>query len=259
MALFKKISELLETTELGFVIETVGGVSKKFNLANLGNKTQYETLPSASENAGKVFQYVGETNENHTNGMFYVSHKNGQGQYEWVQSSIMQKVNNATTGDIATLDETGNVTDSGIAASNVVQKVSGATNGNFAGLDANGNLTDSGKKASDFKTVQTAVSDPTASGTSTTAITNITQDTNGVIVPTKKTIVDTKNTAGSTDSSSKLYLIGATSQAANPQTYSDDEVYTTNGVLTTKSVRVGGGKAIMEYDTTTDTLEFNFL
>lgn len=78
-------------------------------------------------------------------------------------------------------------------------------------------------------------------------------------LPTDKTIVDTKNTAGSTDSSSKLYLIGATSQAANPQTYSDDEVYTTSGVLTTKSVQVGGGKVRMDYDTTTDTLKFNFL
>ena len=164
MALFKKISELLESTELGFVIETVGGVSKKFNLANLGKKTQYETLPSASENAGKIFQYIGETNENYTNGMFYVSHQNGQGQYEWFPSSIMQKVDNATTGDIATLDESGNVTDSGIVASNVVQKVSGATNENFAGLNANGNLTDSGNKASDFKTVQTAVLDPTGAG-----------------------------------------------------------------------------------------------
>lgn len=36
---------------------------------------------------------------------------------------------------------------------------------------------------------------------------------------------DTKNTAGSTDTSSKIYLIGATSQAANPQTYSHGEVY----------------------------------
>ena len=43
-------------------------------------------------------------------------------------------------------------------------KVSDATNGNFAGLDANGNLTDSGFKASDFKPKQTAVTDPTASG-----------------------------------------------------------------------------------------------
>ena len=36
---------------------------------------------------------------------------------------------------------------------------------------------------------------------------------------------DTKNTAGSTDSSSKLFLIGATSQGANPQTYSHDTAY----------------------------------
>lgn len=42
---------------------------------------------------------------------------------------------------------------------------------------------------------------------------------------------DTKNTAGSTDTSSKIFLIGATSQAANPQTYSDDQVYVTNGTL----------------------------
>ena len=43
---------------------------------------------------------------------------------------------------------------------------------------------------------------------------------------------DTKNTAGSTNSTSKLYLIGATSQAANPQTYSNSKVYATNGELT---------------------------
>lgn len=35
---------------------------------------------------------------------------------------------------------------------------------------------------------------------------------------------DTKNTAGSTDTSSKIYLVGATSQAANPQTYSNSGV-----------------------------------
>lgn len=37
---------------------------------------------------------------------------------------------------------------------------------------------------------------------------------------------DTKNTTGSTDSSSKLYLIGATSQASSPVTYSNSGVYT---------------------------------
>jgi len=46
---------------------------------------------------------------------------------------------------------------------------------------------------------------------------------------------DTKNTAGSTDTSSKIFLIGATEQSANPQTYSDDEVFVTSGVLTAKT------------------------
>jgi len=69
---------------------------------------------------------------------------------------------------------------------------------------------------------------------------------------------DTKNTAGSTDTSSKIYLIGATSQAANPQTYSDNEVYATSGVLTTKSVQVGGTAVTIEYNSTDKCIEFNF-
>lgn len=71
-------------------------------------------------------------------------------------------------------------------------------------------------------------------------------------------IQDTKNTAGSTDTSSKIFLIGATSQAANPQTYSDNEVYTTSGVLTTKSVQVGGGAVTLQYNSTTESLDFVF-
>lgn len=40
---------------------------------------------------------------------------------------------------------------------------------------------------------------------------------------------NTKNTAGSTNSASKLFLIGATSQAASPQTYSNSNVYIASG------------------------------
>lgn len=54
---------------------------------------------------------------------------------------------------------------------------------------------------------------------------------------------DTLNTAGSTDTSSKIFLIGATTQAANPQTYSDNEVYATSGVLTAKEF-AGAGTSI---------------
>lgn len=50
---------------------------------------------------------------------------------------------------------------------------------------------------------------------------------------------DTKNTAGSTNSSSKLFLVGATTQAANPQTYSHDTAYVgTDGHLYSDSKQV---------------------
>ena len=75
-------------------------------------------------------------------------------------------------------------------------KVSSATNGNFAGLDANGNLTDSGSKASDFqaagdyKTTQTAVTDPTAGSATDTVnfIATISQNENGEITATKQPV-----------------------------------------------------------------------
>ena len=82
--------------------------------------------------------------------------------------------------------------------------------------------------------------------------------TSGVVDIGTVATTDTKNTAGSTDTSSKIYLIGATSQAANPQTYSDNEVYATNGVLTTKSVQVGGTAATMQYNSTTQSIDFVF-
>ena len=72
------------------------------------------------------------------------------------------KVESATSGNFAGLDENGNLVDSGHKHSDYLtqhqsiagkaDKVSNATNGNFAGLDANGNLTDSGKKPGDFLT-----------------------------------------------------------------------------------------------------------
>ena len=71
-------------------------------------------------------------------------------------------------------------------------KVSRATAGNFAGLDSNGNLVDSGKSYSDledtFKTRQTAKVSPTASGNTLSFIDTVSQDENGEITATKKTV-----------------------------------------------------------------------
>ena len=61
--------------------------------------------------------------------------------------------------------------------------------------------------------------------------------------------VDTKNTAGATNTSSKLFLIGATSQGTNPQTYSHDTAYVgTDGCLYS-----GGSKVLTSYTDTKNT------
>ena len=71
------------------------------------------------------------------------------------------------------------------------------------------------------------------------------------------TTQDTKNTTGSTDTSSKIFLVGATSQGANPQTYSDNQVYATNGQLDANKVRVAE-KITLQYNSTTESLDFVF-
>ena len=74
----------------------------------------------------------------------------------------------------------------------------------------------------------------------------------------KFTDTDTKNTAGSTDTSSKIFLVGATSQAANPQTYSQDTTYVdTDATLASTKVRVGE-KCTLQYNSTTNALDFVF-
>ena len=69
---------------------------------------------------------------------------------------------------------------------------------------------------------------------------------------------DTKNTAGATETTSKIYLIGAIDQLANPQTYSNSGIYGTNGVLTTSKTRIGGGNVTLEYNTEDECLDFVF-
>lgn len=81
-------------------------------------------------------------------------------------------------------------------------KVVGGTTGNLVALDANGNIVDAGIN-------------PSTAGT------------------------DTKNTTGATDSSAKLFIVGAETQTANPQTYTQDTAYVgTDGHLYSNGVQV---------------------
>jgi len=123
-------------------------------------------------------------------------------------------------------------------------KVSNATEGNFAGLDANGNFTDSGKKASDFKTKQTAVADPSASGTSITFIAGVTQNENGEIVPSKKTV-----RGASTSQTGVVQLagsIGASVASENNKAASEKAVRDAINAAISSVYRVGGTKTVAE-------------
>lgn len=108
----------------------------------------------------------------------------------------------------------------------------------------------------DFVVENKSASLAAAGSSATIATVNGTNIT--VTTPSSWIVTDTKNTAGSTDTSSKIFLIGATSQDTNPQTYSDNEVYVTSGVLTTKSVQVGGTSATIQYNSTDQSIEFVF-
>ena len=106
--------------------------------------------------------------------------------------------------------------------------------GNGITLDTdNSAITTSGTRTISHKDTS-SVSNLTANGR--TYVTGLTFDTYGHVTAYTTgtetvTNSDTKNTAGSTDTTSKIFLIGATSQAANPQTYSDSEIYVQNGTL----------------------------
>lgn len=59
------------------------------------------------------------------------------------------------------------------------------------------------------------------------------------------TDTDTKNTAGATNTTSKIYLTGATTQAGNAQTYSNANVWTKNSVVNASGI--GNGTSYFAY------------
>ena len=114
----------------------------------------------------------------------------------------------------------------------VTQTADDSTNSNFECLFSatadNTTRTETSKKSSKLKF------NPSTGNLQATQL-------NGVTIGSspKFTDNDTKNTAGSTDTSSKIFLIGATSQAANPQTYSHDTAYIgTDGCLYSGGTKV---------------------
>ena len=133
-----------------------------------------------------------------------------------------------------------------------------ATNAGTAQYANAAGTADSATSATNSSTAEYATNAGSASNaTCATNASSVGGFTVGVSVPAnaKFTDNDTKNTAGATDTSSKIFLVGATSQGANPQTYTHDTAYVGadgylysggNKVLTTSEKGAASGVAELD-------------
>ena len=97
-------------------------------------------------------------------------------------------------------------------------KDSDAVTGNIAEFDANGNPVDSGHALSEYKTKQTAKTDPSADGNGVDFIDSITQDENGEITAHKKTVQSASASQAGLMSSSDFNKLAALQEC------SDDDI-----------------------------------
>ena len=104
---------------------------------------------------------------------------------------------------------------------NKADNVQGATAGNLAALDASGNLTDSGSKAADFKTKQTPVADPIASGNGLEFIDSVSQNENGEVVLHKNTVQSASTTYKGVVQLNNAIDSTSTTEAATPKAVKD--------------------------------------
>jgi len=105
-----------------------------------------------------------------------------------------------------------------------------AVTGNFAVFDENGNPVDGSCKPSDFqaagnyKTVQTAVNDPSADGTDDEFIDSISQDANGVITATKKGVKVVSASTSGVGGNNGLMTAAQAEKLAGINECSDDDI-----------------------------------
>lgn len=202
-----------------------------------------QSLPSSND--GFIYIFLGtaysataiELNVNHP-----VYYHDGTGIRLWTGKAIPTKTSELTndgdgTSAFATMAD---IPDQNVIS--VDQKVT--TGVNIADITINGVITElyapqGGGSSGTITRVKTTAGAHTAIDVSSgSASFNIPTNTSHLVNDSGfiTSYTDTKNTAGSTNSDSKLYLIGATSQAANPQTYSNVGLYFNNGIYSETSI-----------------------
>ncbi len=194
----------------------------------------------------KVVLGAGSIGSAITGGAYTYSAVRGDQMVSYVTSAISGKANTSDLSKVATSGSYNDLSDTPIidsaissTSTNAVQNkvIYTALSGKQASLtNAQLNACNSGITSSKVTTYDGYASQISGKQDKLTAGSNIT--ISGTTISSSYT--DTKNTAGSTNNSSKLFLIGATSQTTNPQTYSNSNVYTSNGILYATNISEGG-------------------
>lgn len=205
-----------------------------------GNKGEAIINSTAGAGAYTMLAKLNSTNGYFTHGV-YESRYN----FYYTAKTTVEAGTNGPTKSLTLLDESGNSTFPGqITASTFKGNGAAITSLNASNV-ASGTLS-AARLPSVTRSNTTSTVSPAFSG-SFSVLDSVTTDSYGRVtaVNTKTVTIpanpntDTKNTAGSTNTSSKIFLIGATSQAANPQTYSHDTAYVgTDGCLYSNKTKV---------------------
>ena len=95
---------------------------------------------------------------------------------------------------------------------------------NIAIFDGNGNPVDSGHALTEYKTKQSAVTDPSADGSGVEFIDSITQDAHGEITPHKKTVQTVSASTSGVGGQAGLMTAAQAEQLAGLQECSDDDI-----------------------------------
>lgn len=171
-------------------VDNAGTKSYKFNAfakkVDLSNYKQKQTAVSDPSADGSGLTFIDSISQD-VDGVI-TPHK------KTVQSASGSQDGLMSSSDYSKLSALPTKSDLDTALAAKADKDTDAVEGNFAAFDSNGNPVDSGHKHSDYqaagnyKTTQTAVTDPTASGNALAFIDSISQDTNGVITVTKKNV-----------------------------------------------------------------------
>lgn len=169
---------------------------------------------------------------------------------DWILSDTTGAAKMASDID-ALQTAVGNIDYSGKA-----DKVSDFTEDNLAALDGYGNLKDSGVSASSFqpagsyKTTQSAVSDPSASGNAAAFIDSISQNAHGVITVTKKNVQAASASQDGLMSSSDFSKLSAVASGAQVNVIETIKVGTTAQTVDNKTVTLGtaAGAATTDFD-----------